>query len=75
MSLFRREPVAVLGTLVTVLVAAFAKWRGLEVEEVLAQVAALGATFAVIRAKVTPFIEGAVGRVKRYTEPGENRDF
>jgi hypothetical protein len=57
-NLFKREPALVIGTVATVLVCAYAYWRGLSVEEVLVQVAALGATFVAVRSQVTPYVDG-----------------
>jgi len=62
--LFQKEPAVVLGTLGTVAVAAYAKWQGLEVEDVLVQIGGLVATFLAIRAKVTPAAEKVVNRVR-----------
>jgi hypothetical protein len=68
-SLFQKEPTLVLGSLVTVAVSVYAKWRGLSVEEVLAQAGGLLAAFAVIRSRVTPYIE----RVQEFRK-GLHRD-
>ena len=65
MSLFKREPALVLGSLVTALVTAYAYWRGLEVGEVLLQAAALVAGFVAVRSRVTPYVEGALNEYNR----------
>jgi hypothetical protein len=67
-SLFRREPTLVIGTIATLLVCAYAYWRGLSVEEVLIQVAALAATFVAVRSRVTPYVSGVLEDVKRFRE-------
>lgn len=64
MSLFQREPARVLGYIGTVLVVVFAKWRGLSYEEAAVTLAGLVATVEGIRAKVTPYAEGAVDRYR-----------
>lgn len=56
-SVLSREPSLVIGTVVTALVAAYAKWRGLEVQDVLVQAGVLLAGFAAVRAKVTPYVD------------------
>lgn len=55
--MFQREPTRVIGYIVTALVAAYAKWQGLETEDVLAQLGALIVGVEAIRTKVTPYIE------------------
>lgn len=65
MGLFKREPALVIGSVVTLLVAAYAYWRGLSVEEVLVQAAGLVAAFVAIRSRVTPYVQGALDEVNR----------
>jgi hypothetical protein len=64
-NLFQREPALVIGSVVTALVTVYAYWRGLEVGEVLVQLAALIASFVAVRARVTPYVKGALGEVNR----------
>jgi hypothetical protein len=63
-NLFQREPALVIGSLVTAAVFAFAKWRGVDTGTVLVQAGAVLAAFTAVRAKVTPYVEGALGKVK-----------
>lgn len=63
--MFRREPALVIGSIVTVLVSFFAHWRGEDVEGVLAQAAALIASFVAVRARVTPYVRRVLEEVRR----------
>jgi hypothetical protein len=60
---FGREPALVIGTIVSVLVCLYAYWRGLEVGEVLVQLAALVASFVAVRSQVTPYVKGGLSDV------------
>lgn len=64
MDLWKREPALVIGTVVSILVCAYAWWRGLTIEEVLVQLATLAAAFVFVRSRVTPYIQHEVDRFK-----------
>jgi hypothetical protein len=63
--MFKREPALVIGSVVTALVSIYAYWRGLDVGEVLVQLAALIASFVAVRARVTPYVKGGISEVNR----------
>jgi len=64
-NLFQREPALVIGSVVTALVTVYAYWRGLDVGEVLVQLAALIASFVAVRSRVTPYVQGALNEYNR----------
>lgn len=68
--MFKREPALVIGSVVTVLVAVYAYWRGLSVEEVLLQAAGLVAGFVAVRSRVTPYVKGGLDELNKL----RNRD-
>jgi hypothetical protein len=65
MDLFKREPALVIGTVVSLLVCAYAVWRGLSIQEVLVQLAGLVAAFIYVRSRVTPYVQHEVDRIGR----------